>query len=699
MRRTITLLCTLLLIASMVPTAVAKPNTIDYKPVEIGDRFRTEEPSRSLIENLEGISADAASAGDGSGEAGAAAIGEEKIWMTLLADGRYGLTYYTLRGVGEHAEVWVQNNLAFPAGDPRPTPVITDEQVAYLLDAFDHNMFPIESAFWTEPDPHTGEYALLSEWGYVPENYYVPADGVDRVVILVSNVQDENYLDPTYPSYIAGFYSSSYELYFDRNVMTIDAYDWGNRVGPNDAPWRPNDGPANDRPFLYEGTFAHEYQHLLHDDIDSDEENWINEGMSDFAEYLTGYTDLNTDGHINAFLEHPYNSLVNWEDQGGLEVLADYGAAYLMQLYLNQLYGQEFIKALAYNPENGIAGVDSTLAQLGIRTTFADIYRDWSTAVLVNGKVKKYEIEGLSKRVVLDDEGDNGPDALPWGPNYIRIEAQPKITNVMIEGIQFLPSPWSSVADPLDASNRVLYSGGGDLADNLAILPVDLTGQSGSTLSFKTLYDIEEYWDFAFVQVSTDGGRSWTTLANDSTITETDPSAHPDIIAKLPGLTGLSDGWVDMSFDLSAYDGQQILVGFRYMTDWASQGNGALAAPGWYIDDIQVGAYTSDGSSMEGFQGLDEILGRFADYMITFVGKKKSGNGNWQVMHLDMQNFSEGTQKELKKFISNSAIDELIVIVTYAAPQGTQSPAPFDLKVERRSEVPAKNKNNNGKKK
>lgn len=689
MRRIMTLLCAFLLLAALAPTAAAVPKTIDYKPMEIGDQFRSEEPSLSQIENMSDFTPGAEASGSGSGQAGATAVGEQKIWMIRTLTG-YGLTNFTLRGVGEHGEVWVQNNLAFPAGDPRPTPTITDEQVTYLLSEFDTNMYPKESAFWTEPDAHTGENALLSAWGYVPENYYASPDGVDRVVILVSNVRDDNYVNPNYPSYIAGFYSSSFEGYFDRNVMTIDAYDWGNRVGPNDSPWRPNDGPANDRPFLYEGTFSHEYQHLLHDDIDSDEENWINEGMSDFAEYLTGYSTLDTDGHIASFLDRPYNSLVNWEDRGGLEVLSDYGAAYLMQLYLNQNYGQDFIKALAWNPENGIAGVNSTLAAQSIPRTFTDIYRDWSTALLVNGKAPQYSFEGLSKRVVLDDSGDSGPDALPWGPNFIRIPAKPKITNLMIEGIQFLPSPWSSVADPVNATNQVLYSGGGDLADNMAILPIDLTGQSGSTLTFKTLYDIESNWDFAFVQVSTDGGKSWTTVGNESTSSEYDPNAHPDIIAKLPGLTGESDGWVDMSYDLSAYDGQQVLVAFRYMTDWGTQGNGTLAAPGWYIDDIAVGSFTSDGSSMAGFQGIDEVLGRFAEYMITFVGKMKAGNAKWQVLQLDMQNFGEGTQKDLQKFMSNAALDEVIVIVSYAAPQGSQGTAPFGLKVERQSEAPSK---------
>jgi len=63
--------------------------------------------------------------------------------------------------------------------------------------------------------------------------------------------------------------------------------------------------------------------------------------------------------------------------------------------------------------------------------------------------------------------------------------------------------------------------------------------------------------------------------------------AHPDIIANLLGLTSWSgfitpDGWVTMEFDLSAYAGENVLIGFRYMTDWAT------LYEGWYISEASV---------------------------------------------------------------------------------------------------------------
>ena len=127
--------------------------------------------------------------------------------------------------------------------------------------------------------------------------------------------------------------------------MSIDAFDWLHRVGANP----PNDpDPANQclsrpaRPFLYEATFAHEYQHLLEYYEDPDETSWVNEGLADWAQTLTGYvdpslpiTDQDFDSHIQSFLGYygirtpanpnpseagPENSLNLWEDQGADEI-------------------------------------------------------------------------------------------------------------------------------------------------------------------------------------------------------------------------------------------------------------------------------------------------------------------------------------------------------------------------------------------
>jgi immune inhibitor A len=131
------------------------------------------------------------------------------------------------------------------------------------------------------------------------------------------------------------------------------------------------------------------------------------------------------------------------------------------------------------------------------------------------------------------------------------------------------------------------FGGKADEINTTLYRSVDLTGKTSAQLSFATWYDIEENWDFGFVQVSTDGGAHWTSLDIDGTSSVIDPQGMPEIAENLPGFTGNSGGWVQKTVDLSAYAGQSILLQFRYMTDWGT----SLA--GFYVDDIAV---TADGS-------------------------------------------------------------------------------------------------------
>ena len=79
----------------------------------------------------------------------------------------------------------------------------------------------------------------------------------------------------------------------------------------------------------------------------------------------------------------------------------------------------------------------------------------------------------------------------------------------------------------------------------------------GMWLSFWCWYNIEENWDCAFVEVSTNG-RTF------------------DVLGKFTG----SSGWALKEYDLSAYAGKSLFIRFRYTTDSGTTGEG------FYVDDI-----------------------------------------------------------------------------------------------------------------
>ncbi len=96
----------------------------------------------------------------------------------------------------------------------------------------------------------------------------------------------------------------------------------------------------------------------------------------------------------------------------------------------------------------------------------------------------------------------------------------------------------------------------------------------GDSLYFYTWYDIEDNWDYAYVEVSTDG-TTFTTIEGNITTTS-DPNGNN----RGHGITGSSGGWVQGKFDLSAYAGQKIKVRLSYDTD------GYVLEEGIYFDNI-----------------------------------------------------------------------------------------------------------------
>ena len=642
---------------AMIPAATTfAAQGIDYKPVDVGPELRSWEATQDRISAPPAINFDEAAASALAAVAGTPyqdCATDAKLWLSLDDySGSYFFDYFYLVAESDGAQVWVQQDLSFPAGDPRPTPEITCEQAAYLVGEFDNNIYPTEIDFFGTPDTHDGSTALLVDFGYVPAGYY--EDSAGRQVVLVSNVEDDNYYDPDYPNYIAGFYSPTFEAYFDRNVMSIDSHDWANRVGPDGT-----------RPYLYESVFAHEYQHLLHDDYDSDEETFVNEGLSMFAEFLTGYV-VGNDAY-STFEALPENSLNIWGDQGGREIVSDYGMVFLYQMYLYEKFGPEFIQAEFHNPDNGITGINSTLAtnRKWRKNSFESIYHDFSVAVLIDdvkSKGGRYGFKNLDVGIDIGTPGAPNPDAYdtegapPWGADYIWIDGDPeKLEKVSFNGLDYsmFPTGWTTDGD-------ALWGGAADLASTWAIFPT--TG--GGTLTFDTYWDIEDYWDFGFVQVSTDGGHTWTSLANDYTVADFDASAHPDIIANLPGLTGYSGGWMNLSYDLTAYAGQDVLVAFRYMTDWGT------TYGGWYIDNVYVdGTLISDGTDPSAFMDITEVVPIDNNFTVTFVGiKTEKRKTEYKVKTMKLDEMTEQGVFKLDKVLEDSG--SAVMIVTFDAPDG-----------------------------
>lgn len=577
-------------------------------------------------------------------------IGTVRQWVASDSEVGYYRKDYTLRGVGEHIEVWVADDLAFPDGDCRNdvegSTTVTDAQVAELVDEFDNNMYPKETEAFSTPPDRDGTNALLGPDSNGDGGVYT--GGGEKTVTLVDNVRDENYYDfPAVQTYTAGFFSSFLTEIFDRNTMTIDAYDWTHRTTAD-----PQDGSTSDvctsrpaRPWLYEGVFGHEWQHLAHYYTDPNEVTWVNEGLSDFAMELDGYVDSTAtvdepgfDNHIICYqgygpVETTYNpnprdcggaqnSLNLWGESGDnpSAVLADYGHAFSFMLYLYDRYGLEMMSALHRDSSaQGLASLSDQLGALGADPDTAQVLHDFQSSTLLDAYLdgfRKSSISGISKGAVtteslqssvnLDNEQSNvDPGAAPNGADYVRLQnasgtaiSGKQLRTITFEGAQTLPAlplAWTVVDDDPDRpGDPVLFSGNENNTDAAMVTPVTVP-EDDPTLRFSAKYGAEATYDYGYVSVSTDGGQTYSDPIVGSNTVDDGPLG--------PGLNGTTDGFEEQTYDLSAYAGQDVLLSIRYVSD------GGVNEGGLLVDDIRVGSTeVSDGSSLEPFDSPTEIV-------------------------------------------------------------------------------------------
>jgi hypothetical protein len=371
----------------------------------------------------------------------------------------------------------------------------------------------------------------------------------------------------------------------------------------------------------YDGVLAHEFQHMIHMNIDQNEEIWLNEGMSEMAAYLNGFGPSDK---IPLFTWAPDLSLTYWPEGGGD---ANYGASYLYTMYFLERFGQDGLKALVANPLNGMEGVDDTLDQLGAGITADQFFMDWTVANLVNDPGLSPGIYGYPNLPGLDNfaleaEIDTYPydsgwtDVNQFGADYYRLAERGTVTVTFEGGTQAPVMPVDTTdtdGDPATDDRYIWWSNRGDDSDMTLTHPVDLTGVDEAVLEYDLWYWIEELWDYAYLVVSTDGGKTWEALETPYT---TDEDPHGNSYGS--GYTGLSsgqpdadaDGWLHESIDLSAYAGQEIFIRFEMITDDAVNQPGlavdniCVEAIGW-CDDVEGG---TGGWETHGFLRHDNVL-------------------------------------------------------------------------------------------
>jgi immune inhibitor A len=489
---------------------------------------------------------------------------QEQFWISNSDTAEHSQITATLMYETPHSYFWVEEGTSVDQADMRA-----------LMDTFENKIYPTDREFFG------------SEW--------TPGvDGDPHIYVIYATSIGHN---------IAGYFNSS-----DSFNPLVKEYSNGHETYVLGT----SQGLADE--YTY-GVLAHEFVHMIQFPTDRNDVSWMSEGFAEVGVFLNGYS---VGGADYIYIQNPDLQLNTWVDNSNPDFSAHYGVSFLYLTYFLDRFGKDATKALTSNPENDITSVDDTLADLNITDpltgqliTADDVYMDWAVANLLqdesvgDGRYVYHNYpdapQASATETIRDcPQASMTRDVHQYGVDYIAIECAGDYT------LSFTGSTVTGLlpADPYSGT-YAFWSNKGDESDMTLTKEFDFTGVSGPIeLSFRTWYDIEEDWDYVYVQVSEDD-KTWQIIETPSG-TDTDPSGN----SYGWGYTGATGDWIEEKVDLSQYAGRKIFVRFQYVTDAAINGEGFM------VDDISVDAagYSSDleadagGWQAEGFVRVQNIL-------------------------------------------------------------------------------------------
>jgi len=418
---------------------------------------------------------------------------------------------------------------------------------------------------------------------------------------------------------------------------------------------------------------AHEFQHMIHWNIDRNETSWVNEGLSELAVELNGF---NTGGFSHLFAYQPDIQLNFWpgNDQG--DSTPHYGVSYLFMKYLFERFGEEFISGLTAQPENGMWGLDAILSTAFVSEklsslTSENIFQDWSVANylqtdLVGDGIYQYgnnDVPSFSPTKSITC--GSSPESFlvnQFGTNYLEIlcEGDYKIIINWEENVQLH-------SEDAFSGNYYYWSNSGDESAMRLSKEFDLSESTGLVeLTYQTWFDIESDYDYLYVNVSRDG-KNWDNLLVPS-CTKDDPTG-----SNLGcGYNGKSNGWIEEIVNLSTYTGEKIIVEFEYITDAAVNGEG------FFLDDIKMDAVgifddfeeEDQGWISEGFVRIDNSIPQIMG--VTIIDSDQE---------LKVQKFIPSEGSEFSFSVTQNDRNKADIVVISGFSRYTKIPAQYEISI------------------
>lgn len=492
-----------------------------------------------------------------------------------------------------------------------------------------------------------------------------PGPGIDndpRITVLLAPVPSVNgYFSSadTYPR-VVNPYSNEREMIYLANK-------------PGGVP-----GAANND---FEGTLAHEFQHMVHFNVHRDRDIWLDEGSSEVAVFLNGY---GSSGFDFLFSKQPDLQLNAWSNEPG-QSAPHYGASYLFLRYLMDRYGGEkFMSSMIKKEGLGAGAIDETVKEAGNPAGFEGAFKDWLVANTLNnpkaaGGRYSYSQGGRAQisRTLGSYPATRSDTVSQYGADYIKLSGNLGAATVSFKGSA---SAKVLAANP-HSGQGYWYSNRRDSGDAMLTRELDLTRTGKATLQFWTWYDIEDAFDYAYLMVSTDGGKTWAPQKGKYTTT-TNPNGASFGHA-WTSKSGVAAGsrspakWVQEQIDLSAFAGKRVLIRFEYITDEGYN------APGFAVDDLRVPetGYSDNAEADNGWSAAGFVRIGNAMPQQWFVALIENGAAP-RVREMSVDALGNGTL-DLQGFGRGKSVRDATLVIAPLAPKTTER-ATYNVTIKRK---------------
>lgn len=460
-------------------------------------------------------------------------VGDRKTFNVVSYDDPKGDRAATeLRGMTENVLIWVEEDAAFYRGRAQALAEHADAEILAPL----RQLLDYREPSGIDGDPRL-HIVTINRPGFWAGGYFDIHSTVPREINPKSNLLD---------------------------ILVINlVYDDGSLVSDE----------------IIQATIAHEYQHHLLHYRDRDEESWLNEALAVFAEYYIVGSEV-VSYYAESFLEAPHTKLTTMYTTE--ELYAEYGAVGLFLIYIAEQFGYEALAQLHAEAVDGWPSVDKALREYADASA-AEVFADWVLAnyfMYAEGgygyqNLETVQVAAQPSALLSEFPARHSGSLSQYSSEYLAVS----VRGADKLSLQLTQDPFARLFEAATAEgDNAYYAVTSDRSNSRLTRSIDLFRMRPLWLEYQIWHDLEEHREYAYVEVSKDGGETWDILQGQHTQDNRGKRFYAD------GYTGKSGGWLQERIDLGDYGGRRILLRFEVYTDKDTSYRGLA------IDDLRIDA-------------------------------------------------------------------------------------------------------------